>query len=118
MIIFIRREIFPDKEALKKQFRFLTSKDIKNIYTWMEEKKESCIQHGNNSTSCTIQQVYKYSGIIITNDYPSEFRTWAYAYDRYMFQEEYASVYNNLMIYEPQFNKIYNKPQKQKKWKK
>lgn len=83
----------------------------------MTEKKDSCIQHGNNSTPCTIQQVYKYSGVIITNDYVSEFRTWAYLYDSLMFQEEYASEIRILMIYKPQHKKIYNKPIKQKKWK-
>jgi hypothetical protein len=112
--MFIRREVLPDKEILKQQFKFLTSKDIDSIYNWMEQKK-SCIQYGNNSTSCTIQQVYKYSGVIITNDHVSEFRTWAYIYDRYMFQEEYASERKTLIIYEPHHKKLYNKTIKQKK---
>ena len=117
-MIFIRRDVFPDKEHLKQQFKFLTSKDLDNIYNWIEQKKDSCIYHGNNSIHCTIQQVYKYSGVIITNDYLSEYRTWAYVYNRYMFQEEYASEITTLIVYELQFKKIYNKPIKQKKWKK
>jgi len=114
-MIFIRREVLPDKETLKKQFKFLTSKDLDYIYTWIEQKKDSCIQNGNSSTSCTTQQVYKYSGVIITNDYLSEYRTWAYEYDSLMFQEEYASEIRILMIYKPQHKKIYNKSIKQKK---
>lgn len=114
-MIFIRRDVFPDKEHLKQQFKFLTSKDLDNIYNWIEQKKDSCIYHGNNSIHCTIQQVYKYSGVIITNDYLSEYRTWAYVYNRYMFQEEYASEITTLIVYELQFKKIYNKPIKQKK---
>ncbi len=114
MMIFIRRDVLPDKEVLKQQFKFLKSKDIDSIYTWMEQKKESCIQHGNNSTSCTTQQVYKYSGVIITNDYLSEYRTYAYEYGSDMFKEEYASETRTLRVYELQNKKIYNTL---KKWK-
>ena len=101
MIIFITREVLPDKEVLSNQFKFLTPEDIHDIYEWIEEEKEFCIPNGNNSSSTTIQQVYKYSGVIITNDYLSEFRTWPYHYDRHIFQEEYTSVYNILRIYKP-----------------
>jgi hypothetical protein len=100
MIIFVRREVLPDKEVLKQQFTFLTSEDLDDIYRWMQEKRELCVQHGNNSTNCAIQQVYKYFGVIITNDHPSEFRTWAYEYDSTLFEEEYASERKILIIYE------------------
>jgi hypothetical protein len=114
MIIFIERDAVPNKKTLEQQFKFLKSKDLDDIYRWMKEKRELCVQNGSNSTNCAIQQVYKYSGVIITNDHLSEFRTWAYGYDSLIFKEEYASDTITPIIYGEQQKQLYHKPRKQK----